>query len=308
MKSPPKGVEHSPFYESMLKVWLKFHSFPPEGEQAIRRETIWNNERISCPQPDPTICDRWKQAGIRTIHDVCHRLEGRLLSHQEIIDRYGVPCTFLDSLRLRLSIPLQWRLALNPDFEGDTTQKFEVQFPLKTTLPITTTSAKRLYSEIILLKRGIIRTQTTWDATMEVDGDGEWREIYLRPFSTTRETKLQSFQYRLNHRIITCNRLLYKYKIKDSDLCSLCDLQDTLEHFFFQCPATRKFWTLVFQWIKAAADLDLSGLSIKEILMGVPQNHPQARKIKLPSSNREILYPQATSIPRRKHVSGPLDQ
>lgn len=112
-------------------------------------------------------------------------------------------------------------------------------------------------------------------------GQDEWREIYLRPFSSTRETKLQSFQYRLNHRLITCNRLLFKYRIKDSDLCSLCDQRDTLEHFFFQCPVTRKFWTMVFQWVKAAINIDLGDLSIKEILVGVPKNHPQSRRINL---------------------------
>lgn len=129
------------------------------------------------------------------------------------------------------------------------------------------------------MKKGVIRTQRTWDATIEVSGQDEWQEIYLWPFSSTRETKLQSFQYRVHHRTITCNRLLFRYKIKDSDLCSLCDQQDTLEHFFFQCPSNRKFWAMVFRWIKAASNMELSHLSIKEILVGVPRSHPQSRKI-----------------------------
>lgn len=263
----------------MMKVWLKYHSFPPVGEQAIWRESLWHNERVSLPQQDPMLQKRWTELGIQTIQDVCHEQEGRLLSHREITERYGVPCTFLDALRLRLGIPLQWRSALTPDFAGDTTQVFEACFRSGATLPINTTSARRLFSEIIPNKRGIIRSQNTWNATIDVDGQSEWREIYLRPFSTTRETKLQSFRYRLNHRLITCNRLLLRYRIKESDLCSICDQQDTLEHFFFQCPSTRRFWALVFQWIKSASNLELDKLSIKEILLGVPADFPQAKKI-----------------------------
>lgn len=281
MKSPPKGMECSPFYENMFRVWSKYHLFPPEGEKAIRRESIWDNIYVSIPQQDVALRRRWEGAGIQTIHNVCHTREGRLLSHLEITERYNVPCTFLDALRLRLGIPLNWRQALTPNYEEDTAQVYEVQLSPGIRLSIKSTSAKRLYSEVISLKKGAIRTQRTWEDVMPVDGPNEWKEIYLRPFSTTRETKLQSFQYRLNHRVITCNKLLFRYKIRESELCSLCDQQDTLEHFFFQCPETRRFWAMVFQWVRAAANLDLSNLSIKEILVGVPANHPHSGRLNL---------------------------
>lgn len=262
----------------MMKVWLKYHSFPPEGEQAIRRETIWYNECITYKQQDARLQKRWEEAGIITIQDICHPQEGRLLSHQEITARYNMPCTFLDALSLRLGIPLQWRMDLTPNFEGNTDPAFQLRFSSGTTLPVTTTSAKRLYSELIPAKRGVIRTQRAWDATINVAGPEEWKEIYTRPFAAARETKIQSFQYRLNHRLITCNRLLFRYKIKDTEACTLCDQPDTMEHFFFQCPTTRKFWDLVFRWIKAASDLELGNISLKEILVGVPKEYPQSKK------------------------------
>lgn len=113
---------------------------------------------------------------------------------------------------------------------------------------------------------------------MDIRGEDEWTEIYLRPFKTTRETRLQSFQFRLTHRLITCNRLLHRYKIKQEDTCAHCDGTDTLEHFFFQCPISRRFWQLVFQWIKSASGQDLSGLTLKEILLGVPSTYRQATR------------------------------
>ncbi len=37
-------------------------------------------------------------------------------------------------------------------------------------------------------------------------------------FHTTRETKLQSFQYRILHRTITCRKKLYDMKLVDSPI------------------------------------------------------------------------------------------
>lgn len=113
---------------------------------------------------------------------------------------------------------------------------------------------------------------------MDVRGQDEWAEIYLRPFKTTRETRLQSFQFRLTHRLITCNHLLFRYRIKQEDDCAFCDGTDTLEHFFYQCPISRRFWRLVFAWIEAASGQDLSDLTMKEILLGVPNTFRQAKR------------------------------
>lgn len=120
--------------------------------------------------------------------------------------------------------------------------------------------------------------QRRWESSVDVGGPDEWSEIYLRPFTATRETRLQSFQFRLTHRIITCNRLLFHYKIKQEDTCTYCDGIDTLEHFFYQCPISRRFWQLTLKWIGDASGQYLSNLTMKEILLGVPNNYHQAKR------------------------------
>lgn len=208
MKSPPLGTRSAPFYHRMLKVWLEYHSFTPQGEGEYRQEILWNNRFITDGKGAYIHWRRWEATGIHTVNDICHPNEGRLLSHEEINQQFAVPCTFLDSM-----------------------------------------SAE------------------------------EWREIYLRPFSTTRETRMQAFQYRLLHRVITCNTLLLRYKIKDHDCCARCSQSDTLEHFFHSCPVNRAFWKLLFAWTLVATGLDLRHLHLKEILLGVPNNHRGAKTI-----------------------------
>ncbi len=57
----------------------------------------------------------------------------------------------------------------------------------------------------------------------------------LATFKTVRDTKLQTFQYRILHYIIPYNELLFNVKIKNSNICSSCNETDTLPHFFVKC-------------------------------------------------------------------------
>ena len=58
-----------------------------------------------------------------------------------------------------------------------------------------------------------------------------WPRIYKMAFTVTRETYVQSLQYRLIHRILPTNKWLFNIKILDSPQCSFCDEVDTILHF-----------------------------------------------------------------------------
>lgn len=278
-KPSPIDEADSYFYATLMKTWMALHSSPPEQEIEIRREMLWHNRFIGNTLQDPILRKRWHEAGITTIQDVCHPHESRLMSHTELKDKFGVQCSFLEALQLRMAIPLHWRTALTRDFAGQATPNFDIKFHSGATLSVTSASPKRLYSELVAAKRGVIRAQRQWDMSMDVGGEDEWQEIYLRPFMAVRDTRLQAFEFRLSHRLITCNHLLFRYKIKMDDRCSFCDATDTMEHFFYQCPVSRRFWKLALEWIKNASGLDLSSLSLKEILLGVSKSFRHARRV-----------------------------
>ena len=60
--------------------------------------------------------------------------------------------------------------------------------------------------------------------------------------------RLQSFQYRILHRIMTCNHWLFYAKIKDKLKCETCDFNDTLEHFAVSCNEVKDFWSTLNRW------------------------------------------------------------
>ena len=49
----------------------------------------------------------------------------------------------------------------------------------------------------------------------------EWTAVFLRPYICLRETKMQSFQYKIIHSIINCNKKLCDMKINKANLRDL---------------------------------------------------------------------------------------
>ncbi|XP_058759906.1 uncharacterized protein LOC131632949 [Vicia villosa] len=43
---------------------------------------------------------------------------------------------------------------------------------------------------------------------------------------------------------------LYIFGLLDNKRCSLCDhVEETVEHFFFECSATKRLWTAIMNWL-----------------------------------------------------------
>ena len=54
----------------------------------------------------------------------------------------------------------------------------------------------------------------------------EWKNIYRLPFYCTQNTKLQLFQYCINHHILVTNKFLFKTGKSDSQMCTFCDTSE----------------------------------------------------------------------------------
>ena len=99
--------------------------------------------------------------------------------------------------------------------------------------------------------------------------DDDFSSFFLLPFKVLRDTKLQTFQYKLINRIIPCGVALQSWNLKASDTCQLCDAHDSLSHYFYDCPMTNAFWTNVINWTKNRTNTYLP-LSKVDILFWVP--------------------------------------
>ena len=78
----------------------------------------------------------------------------------------------------------------------------------------------------------------------------EWRTLLFCNYQLTKETKIQTFVFKLFHRIIPTEEFLYKVGISNTDVCRLCEEEiETLLHYMCICPVVAQFWQHVRNWV-----------------------------------------------------------
>lgn len=185
----PKFIKSLPsygFYKDLLSVWAEISCFDPQNESAIRREPLWSNQHIKWKIPK-TNAKRWQDAGVATVGDICYHEQGRLLSHLEIQDRFAVPCSFLDALGLRLSVPLRWRELLTDNWRQDYPPPSgpEILIGINEPADITQVSPKKAYQDLLLSKDITNVAFARWmeeEPSLRIQGSDEWTEICTRTF------------------------------------------------------------------------------------------------------------------------------
>ena len=78
--------------------------------------------------------------------------------------------------------------------------------------------------------------------------DDQWKHIFSQPFIETDDAKLQTLQFRINHRILYTNTFLMRIKIKESEQCTFChSARESLIHVLWDCPHTQTLWTCLIK-------------------------------------------------------------
>ena len=77
----------------------------------------------------------------------------------------------------------------------------------------------------------------------------DWKNIYQLPYKILLDSYLIILQYKIMHRVSTCNLNLHKWGIKPTPDCILCGQIDNLEHYFYYCKEVNTFWIQISDWL-----------------------------------------------------------
>ena len=85
----------------------------------------------------------------------------------------------------------------------------------------------------IIPDSGNIKAQEKWSSELGTPHIN-FEKVYRLPYLITNYRTLQSFQYKILHRIINTNKWLFLRKIVESDICEYCNANETdsILHFF----------------------------------------------------------------------------
>ena len=264
-----KEINHK-FYSDIHNFWSELQTIENPTNIVIQNQTIWTNRYITIENV-PYEWASWQTKGIQYVSDILNA-NGDFLSHNEISEKFGVRCHFLQALQIRQSLPLEWRRVIRTEYSHKPVREPFIHFN-GTLLPLNKCTTRFIYECYVQTKYVTPTSVLKWK-TLHEDFDmseEEWTDVFLRPYICLRETKLQSFQYKIIHRIINCNKKLFDMRIKNSPLCTYCDQTDDIGHFFFLCKDVYEFWREICTWWNT---LDYDGVdfpaypNVKTIIFG----------------------------------------
>jgi len=106
--------------------------------------------------------------------------------------------------------------------------------------------------------------------------------VYTLPFKVCINSKSRAFQFRCIKNIIFLNERLFKMKLIDDDMCSLCNCEkETPSHFFVYCNVAKELWSKLLNVYTVFNEHNIVELSEENILYGVHINEVDCPKIKL---------------------------
>ena len=80
---------------------------------------------------------------------------------------------------------------------------------------------------------------------------GKWKQIYSLPHILKVDNKIEELQYKILHRYVATNKLLYKIGKRDSPRCNQCFLYpETIPHMFYECNVIRNFWFRIEEFLQ----------------------------------------------------------
>ncbi len=170
------------------------------------------------------------------------------LGYSEINKKYNIKCNFLDILQIRQSTPSVWRDILYKSSNLKTKHTDIVFIGDKIYNPVSL-NTRAIYNVLIDKKKRAPSCIQKWSENypgFHTVQKNLWFNIFIQPFSITRETKLQTFQYKSLHLLITCQKTLFDMKLVDNAMCLYYQETDHITNFFLFCLKEKQFWNTFF--------------------------------------------------------------
>lgn len=249
------------FYKDILNSWLLLPTESVNTGLHVQGQFIWNNKSITI-EKRPIFWKRWYDKGIKYVGDLLDA-DSNFLDANDLNQIYGLKTNFLEVLQIRQAMPYEWRRLVH-----DTHSKPNMVPPITVfskkqgmCLDLRSLKSKDIYWILFDTHFESIKPRCIekWSDYIQPD-EKQWEKIFASPFQACKETDLQSFQYRILHRVIQCNHWLYNIRVLDSPLCKKCNTDDTVMHYFIECDKLQNFWASFANWWcrLTASDINLT--------------------------------------------------
>ena len=237
--------------------------FDQQNNTSIGKSIIWNNEKVK-NSGNTLFYKNWYEKGIKTFEHIFDYRNNSFYDFERIEYLYNIRQTdVLKYHTLIKSIPIEIKERLIR--EGIT---YTENISLKSKILESNQTNQYIY-RMLINNTVTPSSQLKWREIFPNDFHKlEWKKIYSNIYKTSIDSILRSFNYKFLMRIIPTNKLLLKYKLVESSLCSFCNTDiESIEHLYWECFETQKLWRELNVLI-ASKSLNII-ISKQEALLGI---------------------------------------
>ena len=254
------------FWKETLLTYSELQSaFICDKNQYILSSSLWYNDNIKIDDT-PVFFMNLYEKGVKFISDLFD-YDGKIYTYDNLCNKYGVTLPIISYYGLRRSIFSHW-----PQLQSISNNVMLPLMPVFVSLSKKSTNGRIFYD--ILLKNihcntnFLVKWEKELDIPENIENHGFIMKYTAYAFQYTKDTTLRWFQYRISHRILATNEYLFKLKLKDSKLCTFCNIEpESLIHLFVECEHVENVWNMLESWISETCGFPLN-FNKYEILFG----------------------------------------
>ena len=257
----------SRFWYEVVVAWCDYNYKSELTYVDIKRQVIWFNSFIRI-DGKPIYYKNCYEAGMTYIEDLVKE-DGLLLTYEEIEEKFNeLRIDRLTYYGIISAIPRRWKEILrndrNVNTNGGMVNTVEKILAMQKVCQKSYESFVRNY-----LKEWNSSAKSKWENELGVRYE---KEDYCNLFSNictyTTSTKLRTFQFLMLHRAIVTNVDLYKWKVKNCNVCNFCKQEpETIFHLIWQCVKIANLWEELFIWLRTQTQTNIR-FTPQEILLG----------------------------------------
>ena len=107
-------------------------------------------------------------------------------------------------------------------------------------------TSKSIYNSLVKQQIEKPTSIAKYSEFLSILSDSEIKQIFLLPRKCTKDNEIKEFQFKILHRYLPTNTLLFKMHKVSSEKCTFCELyKENLTHLFFDCLCVRDLWFMV---------------------------------------------------------------
>ena len=255
------------FWYEVVDSWRMFErGIIIDSREKCLSQPIWDNSLFSVNK-DIIPYVQWIEKGVIFVNDLLNA-NGSFMTYEDFIDCYDVQCNFFQFNSVKTSIFNVFKEFLQIN---DMCKMITPICPYQVVLLIKNRKGCSNLRKIIdLTSNNCLLIRDKWELDLERSlTDQYWYDVNTNPFNVAVDSRLRSFQYKVNNRVLTTNEFAVKIGVSDNKLCTFCNLYvETITHLLSTCYAVQAFYNDLLRIINERCGHDLSFLSSIHFIFG----------------------------------------